>query len=316
MKSVKEKLLVRAELLARIRQFFETRSVLEVSTPVLSQAVGTDPSIEPMQTRYTGPAYPAGRELFLQTSPEFAMKRLLAAGSGAIYQIARAFRDGEYGPRHNPEFTLLEWYRPGFDHHDLMREVAELMCICLDEELGMEKISYIDLFERQFGWDPLETDVQKLAEAARMHGLHVDNLQHRDQWLDLLMSLVIEPTLGRKGLTFVYDYPASQASLARLHGDDHRLASRFELYYQGVELANGFHELADAAEQRRRFEKDNRQRQHSEMRPLPIDENLLDALQCGLPDCAGVALGVDRLLMIQQGEASLNGILVFSLQSA
>lgn len=289
---------------------------MEVCTPVLSQAAGTDPAIVPLQTRYTGPEYPAGRELFLQTSPEFAMKRLLAAGSGAIYQIAQVFRDGEYGPRHNPEFTLLEWYRPGFDHHDLMREVAELMCVCLDEELGMEKVSYIELFERQFGWDPLEATIQRLADAASAHGLHVANLEHRDQWLDLLMSLVIEPTLGRQGLTFVYDYPASQASLARLHAEDHRLASRFELYYQGVELANGFHELTDAAEQRRRFENDNRQRQRSGLRSLPVDENLLKALQRGLPDCAGVALGVDRLLMLQQGETRLDGILAFSLQNA
>ncbi len=289
---------------------------MEVCTPVLSQAAGTDPSIVPLQTRYTGPEYPAGRELFLQTSPEFAMKRLLAAGSGAIYQIAQAFRDGEYGPRHNPEFTLLEWYRPGFDHHDLMREVAELMCVCLGEKLGMEKVSYIELFKRQFGWDPLEATIRKLTDAASAHGLHVDNLQYRDQWLDLLMSLVIEPTLGKQGLTFVYDYPASQASLARLHAEDHRLASRFELYYRGVELANGFHELTDAAEQRRRFENDNRQRQRSGLRSLPMDENLLEALQRGLPDCAGVALGVDRLLMLQQGETTLDGILAFSLQNA
>ena len=303
-------------MLATIRTFFEQREVIEVCTPVLSQAAATEPSIEPMQTRYTGPEYPTGKSLYLQTSPEFAMKRLLAADSGAIYQIAQAFRDGEYGPRHNPEFTLLEWYRPGFDHHDLMREVAELMCVCMDEELGMEKISYIELFEHQFGWDPLEADVQKLADTARIHGLQVDNLQQRDQWLDLLMSLVIEPTLGRQGLTFVYDYPASQASLARLHGDDQRLASRFELYYQGMELANGFHELTDAAEQRRRFEKDNQQRQRSGLQPLPIDENLLQALQRGLPDCAGVALGVDRLLMLQQGETSLEGMLAFSLRNA
>ncbi len=289
---------------------------MEVCTPVLSQAAGTDPSIVPLHTRYTGPEYPRGLDLFLQTSPEFAMKRLLAAGSGAIYQIAQVFRDGEYGPRHNPEFTLLEWYRPGLDHHDLMKEVADLMSACLGQEIGMKKIRYVELFEQQFGWNPLQAETNQLEDAAKAHGIETGNLGHRDQWLDLLMSLVIEPTLGKQGLTFVYDYPASQASLARLNPEDERVASRFELYYQGVELANGFHELTDAAEQRRRFEAENHQRQQRGLPQLPVDENLLDALDQGLPDCAGVALGLDRLLMLQQGEMTLDRVLTFSLTQA
>ncbi|WP_456413828.1 EF-P lysine aminoacylase EpmA [Thiolapillus sp.] len=316
MKPLREKLLARAQLLATVRQFFQQRGVVEVCTPVLSQAAGTDPSIEPLHTRYTGPAYPQGLELFLQTSPEFAMKRLLAGGSGPIYQIAQVFRDGEYGSRHNPEFTLLEWYRPGLDHHDLMKEVAALMHACLGEELGVEKISYTELFERQFGWSPLQVEIRQLEDTAVLCGIETGNLEYRDQWLDLLMSLVIEPNLGKQGLTFIYDYPASQASLARLNPEDPRIASRFELYYQGVELANGFHELADAAEQRKRFVAENHQRRQRGLRQLPIDENLLDALEQGLPDCAGVALGLDRLLMLRLGKTTLDEVLTFSLTKA
>jgi len=316
LKAAREKLLARAGLYATVRQFFQQRDVLEVCTPVLSQAAGPDPAIEPLLTRYTGPAYPSGLELYLQTSPEFAMKRLLAMGSGPIYQIAQVFRDGEYGPRHNPEFILLEWYRPGFDHHALMEEVADLMAVCLDSNIGMEKITYVELFQREFGLNPLEVDIGELADAAASRGIHAEGLDCRDQWLDLLMSMVIEPAMSGEGLTFVYDYPASQASLARLNADDARVASRFELYYQGVELANGFHELTDAAEQRKRFEEENRQRLRQGQQQLPLDENFLAALEKGLPDCAGVALGLDRLLMLQQREATLDGTLVFSLKNA
>ena len=316
MKSTKEKLLAKAQLLAVVRRFFYHRGVTEVCTPILGQAAATDPSIEPLHTRYTGPEYPQGLDLFLQTSPEFAMKRLLAAGSGAIYQIAQVFRDGEYGPRHNPEFTLLEWYRPGLDHHGLMQEVADLVYACLGAEPGMEKISYVALFEREFGWNPLQAQLRQLEDAARAHGVEICDLEHRDQWLDLLMSLVIEPTLGKQGLTFVYDYPASQASLARLSSEDECVASRFELYYRGVELANGFHELTNAAEQRKRFEAENRQRRQRGLAQLPVDEKLLAALESGLPDCAGVALGLDRLLMLQQGASTLDDVLAFSLKDA
>ncbi|WP_456405065.1 EF-P lysine aminoacylase EpmA [Thiolapillus sp.] len=316
MKPLQEKLLARARLLARIRRFFEQRNVMEVCTPVLSQAAGPDPALEPLRTRYTGPGYPAGRELFMQTSPEFAMKRLLAAGCGPIYQVAQVFRNGELGLRHNPEFTLLEWYRPGFDHHDLMTEVSDLVSSCLGQGLVMEKISYVDLFQQKFAWNPLQVDTGQLEETARTWGIHADNISHRDQWLDLLMSLVLEPELGREGLTFVYDYPASQASLARLNVEDKRIASRFELYCQGVELANGFHELTNAAEQRQRFEDQNHQRQQQGLPQLPIDENFLQALEQGLPDCAGVAVGLDRLLMLQQGETRLDAVLTFSLLEA
>ncbi|WP_223212091.1 EF-P lysine aminoacylase EpmA [Thiolapillus brandeum] len=313
---MKDKLRTRADLLRRVRSFFDGRGVLEVITPVLSRAAGTDPAIEPLKTRYTGPGHPQGLELYLQTSPEFPMKRLLAAGSGPVYQIAQVFRDGEYGPRHNPEFSLLEWYRPGFDHHALMGEVAELVIEVLQMDLPIEKIAYVDLFREHLGWHPLEAELSMLEARARELDLLVEGITTRDQWLDLFMSLVIEPQLGNECLTFIYDYPASQASLARISPDDSALASRFELYYRGVELANGFHELTDAREQRRRFEQENLQRQHQGQRPMPVDEYFLAALEAGLPDCAGVALGLDRLLMLKLNVSCLDDVLSFSLKNA
>ncbi len=311
-----DRLRARAELLRRVRRFFDARGVMEVCTPVLSRAAGTDPAIEPLRTRYTGPQYPEGLELYLQTSPEFPMKRLLAEGSGPIYQLAQVFRDGEYGSRHNPEFSMLEWYRPGFDHHQLMDEVAELVTICLEERLDEEKIAYVDLFLEHLGIHPLDADLAELRAAASQRGLEAEGVSDRDEWLDLFMSLVIGPRLGRDKLTFVYDYPASQASLARLNPRDSRLASRFELYFRGVELANGFHELTDAVEQRRRFEEDNRKRERRRQRRLPLDENLLAAMESGLPDCAGVALGLDRLLMLSLNASCLDDVLSFSLKNA
>ncbi len=316
MSSLPDRLRARAELLCRVRRFFDARGVMEVCTPVLSRAAGTDPAIEPLRTRYTGPEYPQGLDLYLQTSPEFPMKRLLAAGSGPIYQLAQVFRDGEYGPRHNPEFTLLEWYRPGFDHHQLMDEVADLVRACLGEALEVEKITYVDLFLEHLGFHPLDADLAELRAAAEQRRLAVEGLTDRNEWLDLFMSLVIEPRLGRDRLTFIHDYPASQASLARLNSRDSRLASRFELYFRGVELANGFHELTDAAEQRRRFEEENRQREKKGQRRLPLDENLLAALEAGLPDCAGVALGLDRLLMLSLDACCLADVLSFPLKNA
>jgi len=313
---VAHRLRARAELLRRVRSFLDARGVMEVCTPVLSRAAGTDPAIEPLQTRYTGPEHPRGVDLYLQTSPEFPMKRLLAEGSGPIYQLAQVFRDGEYGPRHNPEFSMLEWYRPGFDHHQLMGEVADLVNHCLEEQWDVEKIAYVDLFLEHLGFHPLDADLATLRAVAREQGLLVENLADRDQWLDLFMSMVIEPRLGRNRLTFVYDYPASQASLARLNPRNSRLASRFELYFRGVELANGFHELTDAAEQRRRFEEENRQRERKGQRRLPLDENLLAAMDAGLPDCAGVALGLDRLLMLKLNASCLDDVLSFSLKNA
>ena len=316
MNTLREWLSRRAVLLEKIRAFFRERGVLEVATPVLGAAAGTDPAIEPFETRYRGPGFDGGLALYLQTSPEFHMKRLLAEGSGDIYQVMPVFRQGELGARHNPEFTLLEWYRLGFDHHQLMEEVAELVNCCLAEARSLEKRTYSSLFQEQFGWDPLTVGQEKLQATAASLGLEVEGLESRDQWLDLLVSMVIEPKLGRGKLTFVHDYPASQASLARLNPRDPRVACRFELYVEGVELANGFHELSDPVEQLARFEADNLERQRKGQQLLPVDNRLIAALERGLPDCSGVALGFDRLLMLSTGASCLSEVLSFPLHQA
>ncbi len=306
---IRELLQARADLFDEVRRFFRARGVLEVDTPLLSAAAGTDPALEPFVTRHCGAE--GDRARYLQTSPEFHMKRLLAEGSGDIFQIAHAFRQGELGRRHNPEFILLEWYRIGYDHHRLMVEVAELVNRLLDRKLPVEKITYRSLFQRRFGWDPLETAAAEMARTAAKEGIAMGGSLDRDQWLDLLMGAVVQRELGRGALTFVHDYPASQASLARLHPQDFRLASRFELYLEGVELANGFHELTDAAEQLARFEADNRKRRQRGQQPLPVDRRLIEALERGLPDCSGVALGLDRLLMLKLEAGALAEVLTF-----
>jgi len=295
----------RARLLAAVRGFFAQRGVLEVVTPVLGRAADPEPEIQPFRV-----AAPEG-DRYLQTSPEFHMKRLLAAGSGPIYQISHAFRAGEAGRRHNPEFLLLEWYWPGFDHFRLMDEVADLVNQVLGRSLPVERIAYRKLFLEHLDLDPLAADEATLAATARRLGFDVAGLSGRDAWLELLMAMVIEPELGRGRLTFVHGYPASQAALARLDPDDPRVARRFELYLEGVELANGYHELADAAEQRARFEAHNAERRRRGLPVLPLDEALLAALAQGLPDCAGVALGLDRLLMLSRGADRLDAVLEF-----
>ena len=313
---------LRAKLLARIRAFFAARGVLEVETPVLSAAAITEPNLASFSTVYAGPGLRYGQPLYLHTSPEFPMKRLLAAGSGCIYQIARVFRDGEAGRRHNPEFTLLEWYRVGFDHHRLMDEVAELVTGLLAGRLALaepEQLSYRELFQRHLDLDPHRADVAELGACAERRGVSIPPgmpADDADPWLDLLLTHGIEPQLGTGRLTFVYDYPASQAALARLRPGEPPVGERFELYLNGVELANGFHELGDAGEQRRRFEAENAARRVLGLPVMPVDEHLLAALNAGLPDCAGVALGFDRLVMLAAGKISLDEVLAFSLERA
>ena len=312
---------LRARILSRIRAFFAERDVLEVETPALSQAAVGDPNIESFQTRYTGPGMAEGMPLYLHTSPEFPMKRLLAAGSGPIYQIARVFRQGERGRLHNPEFTLLEWYRPGFDHHALMEEVELLVrklfdgCCSLAET---EYLSYGEAFERYAGVDPHHDDIETLRQSTKRYGIEgVTGLDpNRDTWLDLLLIHKVEPELGQGRLTFLYDYPVSQASLARIREGVPPVAERFELYYQGVELANGFHELGDAAEQRRRFERELSDREAAGEAVHPMDKRLLAALQHGIPDCAGVALGVDRLLMFLCRAERIDEVIAFPIERA
>ena len=313
---------LRAELLARIRTFFAARGVLEVETPILSAAAVTEPNLASFGTVYSGPGPRHGRMLYLHTSPEFPMKRLLAAGSGCIYQIARVFRDGEAGRRHNPEFTLLEWYRVGFDHHRLMDEVAELVTELLAGRLPLaepKRLSYRELFQRHLDLDPHRARATELATRAEARGVPIPPgmpMDRTDPWLDLLLTHCIEPRLEPGRLTFVYDYPASQAALARLRPGDPPVGERFELYLNGIELANGFHELGDVAEQRRRFEVENAARRALGLPLMPVDEHLLAALAAGLPDCAGVALGFDRLAMLAAGKESLAEVLAFPFDHA
>ncbi|MBF0256996.1 MAG: EF-P lysine aminoacylase GenX [Gammaproteobacteria bacterium] len=302
----------RAELLARMRAFFQQRGVMEVETPLLSAHANPDPAIDSMAVTCDGARH------WLHSSPEFAMKRLLAAGSGPIYQLCKVFRDGESGRLHNPEFSLLEWYRPGFDHLRLMDEVAELVSSLAGREFAVEHLAYAELFQRHLGVDPETAELAELAELARRHGIDlVGGDLERDAWLDLLMSHLIEPQLGREGLSFVFAYPCSQAALARLgRYQGRQVAERFELYIQGMEIANGFHELTDPAEQARRFAQDNRRREQQHRAAMPLDRHLLAALEQGLPDCAGVALGVDRLLMALEGADSLQQVIAFAFDRA
>ena len=310
-----ENLKKRARILQGIRAFFAEREVMEVETPTLSAAALTEPAIDSFATRYIGPGHAEGLKLYLHTSPEFPMKRLLVAGSGPIYQLCKVFRQGEAGRRHNPEFTMLEWYRPGFDHHRLMDEVEALVALVLGLEGKAQRISYQEAFLQHAGIDPLAAPIEKLRSATDRLGIAgFDAGDERDTWLDLILSHSVEPRLGQDGLCFLTDYPASQAALARLNPDNPRVAERFELYYQGVELANGFHELGDSREQRKRFESELAERAVQGREQPPMDERLLAALDAGFPDCAGVALGVDRLVMLALGAESLEEVIAFSVE--
>jgi elongation factor P--(R)-beta-lysine ligase len=313
-----DNLTLRSRLLSKIRSFLAERGLVEVETPACSAAAVTDPALDSLTTIFTGPGAPSGKPLYLHTSPEFAMKRLLAAGSGPIYQICKVFRDGESGRFHNPEFTLLEWYRLGFDHHQLMDEVLALMRYVLPKPLPDTRLSYRELFQRHLGIDPHNASLNSLRGCAIERGVAgADKLQisDSDTWLDLLLTHCIEPELG-SGILLIYDYPASQASLARIKPGRIPLAERFELYLNGVELANGFHELADAKEQRRRFQHDLDKRGWQNRPIPPLDEYFLAALEVGLPDCSGVALGIDRLLMCIAGADHIDQVLSFPIERA
>jgi len=300
----------RARLYGAIRGYFEAREVLEVETPVLSAAATVDPHIDSFATQ----AEP-GSERWLQTSPEFAMKRLLAAGSGPIYQIARVFRREEAGRFHNPEFSLLEWYRPGWDHLRLMDEVADLLHVCgLPGGPRWERLSYRQAFLRHAALDPFKASLEQLRQACAGQlnlspGLAAETSP--EVYLDLLMSAQVGPRLGLDGPVVLYDFPAAQAALARVRPGDPPVAERFELFWKGIELANGFHELTDAAEQRRRFEQDRARRLEQGREAPPYDAKLVAALQAGMPACAGVALGLDRVLMLLLGLPELADVLAF-----
>jgi lysyl-tRNA synthetase class 2 len=300
---------LRARLLTRAREFFAARGVLEVETPILGTSTATDLHIESLRTSV------GGSPRFLQTSPELFMKRLLAAGSGSIFQIARVFRDGECGARHNPEFTLLEWYRPGLDHQGLMDEVDQFLQEVLGSAPSMRE-SYAEAFERWVGLDPHVADAGELrsrAEALGHPAFSSAGFSHED-WLHLLMAEAVEPHLGLERPHFLYDFPLELKALARVRkgeGGGPDVAERFELFVRGLEIANGYHELTDAFEQRQRFVADLESRRKLGRAELPIDEKMLAALGRGLPSCAGVALGFDRLVMIAADASAIDSVIAF-----
>lgn len=314
----REMLAKRARLLARMRGFFAERGILEVETPVLSAAASVEPHLHSFATDYSGPGAPVAGTLYLHTSPEFPMKRLLAAGSGPIYQLARVFRDGEAGRRHNPEFTLLEWYRPGFDHFALMDELeALLQAVAVEDPPPVaERLTYREAFQRYAGIDPFAPVSALCAHAAAYAPPAGRRETDSDFWRDLILVHEVEPHLGRDCPCFVYHYPASQASLARIDPHEPKLAQRFELYWHGLELANGFNELGDAQEQARRFESDRERRATLGLSAVAADTRLLAALESGLPACAGVAVGVDRLLMALTGVDDIRQVLAFPIERA
>jgi lysyl-tRNA synthetase class 2 len=306
----------RAECLAWTREFFRARNVLEVETPALVNAPVSDVNLGSIRVDLPGHPQP----LWLHTSPEYAMKRLLAAGSGDIYQVCRVYRGAERGRQHNPEFTMLEWYRLGFSLEDLMDEVAALvrgLLGAVGTGLPIEFVSYGEALRRHADIDPFG-DIAPLRSAARALGFDAAHAESagRDELLDLIVGAQVGPALGTNALTFLHRYPASQAALARLDPADARVALRFEVYFRGLELANGYHELASGPEQRQRFAEDLRQRALRDLPAAPLDPRLLAALDAGLPDCAGVALGFDRVLMLATGATNIDQVLAFPVERA
>ncbi len=305
----------RARLLEQVRGFFRARGLLEVETPVLSAAGVTDPNLHSMAVTHTRPDPSLHERLYLHTSPEFAMKRLLAAGSGPIWQICRVFRAGERGRLHNPEFTMLEWYRPGWDHHRLMDEVADLIrAVCGDRPLVRQ--TYAELFE-PLDIDPHRDPESRLRERATALDIRLpDTPVSGDDLLDLILAVRIAPGLGRGCMHFVHDFPVSQAALSRIRAGENPVAERFECFLDGIEIANGFHELTNAVEQEERFRQDQDTRTRAGRPTPPMDRNLLEALAKGIPACAGVALGLDRLFMVALGAERIDDVIAFPIDRA
>lgn len=310
-----ENLLARAKIIAEIRRFFTDRGLLEVETPVLSEFGVTDVHLSTFNTSFISPTAEKSKALWLSTSPEYHMKRLLAAGSGPIFQLCHVFRNEEAGQYHNPEFTMLEWYRPHFDMYRLINEVDDLLQQILDCK-PTESLSYQFVFQEYVGLDPLSAEKAELVAKAKQYHLQQAEQEDRDTLLQFLFSTVVEPNIGKENPVAVYHFPATQAALAQISSEDHRVAERFEFYYKGLELANGFHELTDVNEQLHRFEQDNVQRQKMGLPQRQIDKRLLGALQAGVPNCSGIALGVDRLLMIALGANEIHEVMAFGIENA
>ena len=308
---------LRAELYALFRRFFAERGVLEVETPVLSAAGNTDPNIESFSLRFDGPKTAGESQRWLRTSPEFPLKRLVAAGVGDCYELGRVFRNGEAGKRHNPEFTMLEWYRVGWDHQKLMDEVAELLKLALalaGRRATVRDTSFRQLYQDKFGFDPMEASEAELRSPLGVYDIDPRGLT-RDDWLDLLMTHLIQPSIPANRILLVYDYPVSQCALAKIRPGTPPVAERFEAYLGPLEMANGYHELTDPAEQRARFEADLVRRRARNAATPALDERLLAALP-KLPACAGVALGVDRLMMALLGTDKIGDVLAFPFDRA
>lgn len=319
----KELLLERALLLKNVRAFFDAKGVIEVETPLLSHYSTTDPHLDSLSSHFQEDI------CYLNTSPEYAMKRLLAGWQQAIYQICKAFRDDELGPNHNPEFSMLEWYQPGYSMEQLMAELAELVkAICqgshfsllnntADKNPAFERLSYQQAFEKYAGFNPHQTNSAQCYQLAKEKnveiplGLTIEDAL--DDWLDWLLTQLVLPAFEKDCFTFIFDYPASQCALAKVAGNEQQVpvAKRFELFFGEIELANGFHELTDAKEQLQRFEAENQSRKQAGKEPGYIDNNFIDALSSGLPDCSGVAMGLDRLLMVLVDAKDIEQVLAF-----
>jgi lysyl-tRNA synthetase class 2 len=314
-----EQLHARAGLLQDIRRFFVGRGVLEVETPLLSRSSGTDPQLDFFTTEFN--LFPERQTLFLQTSPEFAMKRLLAAGSGSIFQICKAFRNGESGRYHNPEFTLLEWYRVGFTLSDLMDEIAELIAFLFKNKFPLnetQRFSYQHIFQHYTGLDPLDFSYPAYCSYALKNKLPdaIGICEHDHAlWLDLLFSHMVQPNLGDNALCLVYGYPACQSSLAKINQQDARITERVEIFINGIELGNGYYELTDAIEQEKRFNQEISVRQTRNQTAAVKDQQFISALKAGLPDCSGMAIGLDRLLMLLCKKTSIGDVLAFPVRA-
>ena len=299
----------RQALLAKVRSFFLGRNILEVESPTLSNAGGTDPQLDYFEVDSRPRQY-------MTTSPEFHMKRLLAAGFGDIYQITKSFRKDEFGSHHNNEFSMVEWYRVGMPQEQLMDEVENLVSTILGHPLNAKRTRWIDAFKNYAGVDPFCRDLTNFSDTCEYHGIPVPErcgMMSREDWWDYLMVFVVEPALASHGPEFITDYPPSQAALAQTYVDKDGLtwAKRFELFVNKVELCNGYTELTDAAEQRRRFEADLEIRRKAGKPLPPLDERFLAALESGMPECSGVALGLDRLFMLALGKAEIADVILF-----
>lgn len=316
--TLQERLGQRAEFLRAIREYFYQKNIVEVDTPILSQFGNPDPALLNFVATYHGPGKLHQKPLFLITSPEYHMKRLLAAGVEDCYYLGKVFRDGELSSRHNPEFTMLEWYRLGFSLETLMDEIILLVQMLTEKNLAVEFYTYREAFETFLEVNPFEATLDDLLALIKKHNIDLGfTPKDRDEAFDLIVSFLIEPAFDPEKLTLLYHYPASQASLAKIVTDDagNLVGKRFELYWKGLELANGYEELTDSHEQRIRFENENRSREEAGYRAVPIDEKMLEVLD-DLPYCSGVAMGVDRLMMALWGKSKIEEVVPFGLDEA